>query len=168
MIINVRLSFKEYLKLVFGLTYRKSLMIFILFVDVVMMLWIASYYLNLYSLPKPTFYQYITLGLITVVQPIAIYLTIRRNYKSSNHLGEKLEMGITPSEIKIHGETFYMEMKWEKIFKVVEHANWFLIYQNNLSAIVIPKKAFHKEEKKHFIEILKTINKVPIHLKNKK
>ena len=33
-----------------------------------------------------------------------------------------------------------MEIEWEKLFKIVEKPNWFLMYQNNLSAIIIPKK----------------------------
>jgi hypothetical protein len=36
-------------------------------------------------------------------------------------------MEILPNEIKVNGESFYMEVKWEKIFKIVEKQNWFLI-----------------------------------------
>lgn len=167
MVIKVRVTFKDYLKLMFGLTYRKPIMILLLFVDLVMILWIVGYFFNLLSLPQPTIYQFTTLILISVVQPFVIYITIRRNYQSSNHLGERLEIGITGSEIKIHGQSFYMELKWDKIYKIIEHVNWYLIYQNNLSAIVIPKKAFHKDEEENFIKILMNTRKVPMHLKEK-
>jgi hypothetical protein len=165
MTVKTQITFKEYLKLLYGLTYRKPIMLLILFVDFVMLVWICGYYFNLLPLPKPTIYQFITLILISVVQPLVIFNTIRRNYQSSNHLRELLEIELTEREIKIHGESFFTEIKWNKIFKIVEHKNWFLIYQNNLSAIVIPKNDFHSGELDAFLKILKGIKSVPVHLK---
>lgn len=100
-----------------------------------------------------------------MVQPITIYWTIKRNYDSSNHLGELLEIELSKTEIKVQGESFYTEIKWEKIFKIDEQTNWFLIYQNNLSAIIIPKKEFGSNQLEEFKRILNAIPNVPIHLK---
>jgi hypothetical protein len=115
--------------------------------------------------PEPKIYQYLTLVLITVVQPSVIYFTIKRNYYSSNHLGEPLEIQLTQHEIKMHGESFYTEIAWKKIFKIDELTNWFLIYQNSLSAIIIPKSSFHNTQLQEFKKILRGINNVPVHLK---
>jgi len=104
--------------------------------------------------------------LIVVVQPIVIYMTIRRNYMSSNHLRETLEIEITQKEVKIVGESFYLEIKWNKIFKVIEKQNWFLIYQNNLSAILIPKKDLHENGTVHLRKILSGLEDVPVGLKD--
>jgi hypothetical protein len=168
MIIKTQITFKEYLKLLYGLAYRKPIMILLLFVDFAMIVWIGCYYLNLLALPKPTIYQFITLILISIVQPLVMFNTIWRNYKSSNHLREMIEIELINNEIKIQGESFFTALKWNKIFKIVEHRNWFLIYQNTLSAIVIPKKDFHGAELEEFLEILKGITTVPMHLKNVK
>src|SRR5436190_15709847 len=165
--IRTQITFIEYLKLLYGLIYRKPIMIFIIFIDVIMIAWIGSYYLNLLTIPKPKIYQYITLILISIVQPLVIFNIIWRNYKSSNHLTEPLEIEFTKSEIKMQGRSFYTEIKWENIFKIVEHKNWFLIYQNTLSAIVIPKNDFQKGELDEFIRIVKEIKNVPVHLKSK-
>src|SRR4249920_1158434 len=142
MVIKTKVSFKEYRNLLFGLTYKKPVMKVIVFVAFSMVIWILGYYLHFLPVPKPEIYQYITLLLIAVVQPSVIYWTIKRNYDSSNHLGEQLEIEVTQSEIKIQGESFYTEVAWKKIFKVDEQTNWFLIYLNNLAAIIIPKKDF--------------------------
>lgn len=130
------------------------------------LLWIIFYYLDLFNLPKPIFYQYLTLGLITVVQPIGIYFMIWRNYHSSNHLREPLEIVLTEKEIKIKGDSFYMEILWDKLFKITEEQNWFLIYQNNLSAVIIPKKSFSSKEINNFKKILSTITAIPVTLKS--
>jgi len=166
MIIKTKVSFKEYVKLMYGLAYKKPIMIFLIFVALAVIFWIAFYYLGIFNLPKPIIYQYITLGLICVVQPIAIYLTIRKNYYSSNNLRETLKMEFTLEEIKITAESFYMEVYWNKVFKIVEQANWFLVYHNSLSAIIIPKKAFHANQIEAFKQILRQIKKVPVSLKN--
>ena len=138
----------------------------ILGVGCVMLIWILGYYLHFLALPKPQIYQYITLILISVVQPTVIYWTIKRNYDSSNHLREQLEIELTRNEIKILGESFYTEITWKKVFKIDEKTNWFLIYQNNLSAIIIPKKDFRKPQLEEFKQIVKAITGVPVHLIN--
>lgn len=98
----------------------------ILSVALAMLVWIAGYYLHFFPVPKPEIYQFITLILITVVQPVVIYWTIKRNYDSSNHLGDQLEIELTQNEIKIQGESFYTSIKWKKVFKIDEQPDWFL------------------------------------------
>ena len=162
--IKTRITFKEYVKLLYGLTYKKPMMIVILCVGVAMIIWITGYYLHYLPVPKPMFYQYTTLTLISVVQPLAIFLTIRKNYYSGNHLQEPLQIELLPEDIKMTGNSFYMEIKWEKMFKIVELPNWFLLYQNNLSAIIIPKKAFNERQENEFRKILRSVKKVPVKL----
>ena len=162
--IKTKVTFKEYVKLLYNLAYERLIMKFLICVAIVILLWIIFYYLNFFNLPKPIIYQYITLILIGVIQPIAIYITISRNYNSSNHLRETLEMEITPKEIKIEGESFYLEIKWHKMFKVIEKLNWFLIYQNNLSAIIISKKDLTTDDINKFRKIFKDMVNVPIQL----
>lgn len=163
--IRSKISFKQYRKLLFSLAYKKHMMKLLLCVAFAMVVWIVSYYLHLLPVPEPKIYQYLTLVLITVVQPSVIYFTIKRNYYSSNHLGEPLEIQLTQHEIKMHGESFYTEIAWKKIFKIDELTNWFLIYQNSLSAIIIPKSSFHNTQLQEFKKILRGINNVPVHLK---
>jgi hypothetical protein len=165
MTINTKISFKEYCKLLFGLAYKKPVMKIIVSIAVAVLIWILSYYFHLLPVPKPEIYQYITLTLIAVVQPTAIYWTIKRNYDSSNHLGEKLQIKISEHQINIRGESFYTELSWDKIFKVDEETDHLLIYQNNLSAIIISKKDLAPPEIKEFRRIVKAIASFPIHLR---
>jgi len=163
--ITTRVSLREYLKILFGLAYRKPIMIFLLGLSFLLILWILFYFLNILNLPRPLFYQYLTVGLILIVQPLAIFLTIRRNYFSSNHLRESLEMEVTKTDFKIKGESFYLEVIWDKIFRIVEHSECFLIYQNNLSAIIILKKDLSPEQLIEIKEILKNVSERSIRLK---
>ncbi len=76
-------------------------------------------------------------------------------------------MEITSHEIKIKGDSFYLEIKWHKIYKIVEKPRWFLLYQNSLSAILIPKNVMSAAEVVNFRGILKKIeDDLIIDLKN--
>ena len=155
--IKANVSFREYLKLLFSLAYEKPVMKILMGLAILVLAWIILYQLNLFNLPEPIVYQYITLLLIMVIQPLGIFYMIRRNYNSSNYLREKLDMELTDDEVKITGETFYMEIEWLKVYKIDERKNWFLIYLNNLSAILIHKKDLSKEKISQVREILKAV-----------
>jgi hypothetical protein len=163
--VKSKISFKQYRKLLFGLAYKKPMMKVLIGVAFSTLVWILGYYFHLLPVPKPQIYQYITLVLITVVQPTAIYFTIKRNYYSSNHLGEQMEIELTQTEIKVCGQSFLTEIEWKKIYKIEELTKWFLIYQNSLSTIIISKTAFHGTQLQQFKRILKGIKNVPVHLK---
>ncbi|RZJ31500.1 MAG: YcxB family protein [Flavobacterium sp.] len=162
--IKTKITFKEYAKLLYSLTYERPVMRFLVLVAMIIVLWILFYYLHIFNLPKPVIYQYLTLGLILGAQPIVIYTTIRRIYKSSNHLNETLEMQMTDEEIKIEGESFYLEVKWERMFRIVEKPHYFLVYQNSLSAIIIPKKDLGKDGVKTLRQIFERLETAPVKL----
>ncbi|GEN75300.1 hypothetical protein [Chryseobacterium hagamense] len=131
--LKVKVTIRQYLSILFSLAYTKPLMILLVSFASLLVLWIALYHLEILNLPEPVIYQYITLLLIAVIQPMVIFITIIRNYYSSNHLRETLDMDLAEDEIRIRagGESFYMEILWPKIYKIVEKKQWFLIYQNN-------------------------------------
>jgi hypothetical protein len=165
MIIHTEISFPEYRNLLFKLTYKKPGMMLILGVATIMLLWILGYYSHLLPVPEPKIYQYLTLGFITLVQPSVIFWTIKQVFDSSTHLGQQLKIELTEDIIKIHGEFIYMEIRWDNIFKVDELNTCFLIYQNSLSAIIIPKKDFPEEDHQELRDIFGTLSKLPVHLK---
>ena len=163
--IKVQISFKEYICLMYSITYKKPVMILLICVATVMLLWILAFHLEFFPVPEPTRYQYFTLVLITVIQPLFIFNTLRRNYYSNNHLKETVEIEFTESEVIIAGHSFYTELLWKKLFKIVELKGWYLIYQNTLSAVLVPKKSLHPKQSQEIRAILRSISNVPVHLK---
>lgn len=162
--LKTKITFKEYVKLLYSLAYHRLILKLLVGVGAAMLLWIIFYYLGIFNLPKPVIYQYITLAFILVVQPIVLYTTFHSIYYSSYHLRETVEIEITKTKLTMDGESFYLETKWDKIFKVVEKENWFLIYQNKLSAIIIPKKKISKSDIIELREIFEELKKVPVEL----
>lgn len=152
-----KVSFRQYLKLLFSLAYEKPILRVLLGLAGLVVAWIVLHELDLFNLPEPQIYQYITLLLILVIQPLGIVYIIRRNYYSSNYLKETLKMELTENDVRITGETFYMEILWSKVYRVDERVKWFLIYMNNLSAIIIPKKELSPEKINNIRQILKAV-----------
>lgn len=161
---KTNISFIEYVRLIYSLAYERTLLRLLLGVAGLILMWIILYYLDIFDLPKPVIYQYMTLFLITVVQPVGIFLTTRRNYHSSNQLRETLAIEANSEEIKIDGESYYMEVKWEKLFKIVEKTHWFLLYQNNITAIIIHKRDMAEGDIERFRGFFKDLKEVPIEL----
>lgn len=164
MIIKTKIRFKEYVKLLYSLAYERTMLRLLVLVALLLLLWILFYNFDVFNLPKPIIYQYITLSLIAIAQPAIIFITIWRNYYSSNQLRETLEIELANEMIKINGESYYMEIEWEKLFKIVEKPNWFLMYQNNLSAIIIPKKDMDEKDIFNFRRLLSGLKVVPVEL----
>ena len=164
MIIKTKIRFKEYVKLLYSLAYERTMLRLLVLVALLLLLWILFYNFDVFNLPKPIIYQYITLSLIAVAQPAIIFITIWRNYYSSNQLRENLEIELASEMIKINDESYYMEIEWEKLFKIVEKPNWFLMYQNNLSAIIIPKKDMNSADIVDFRKLLSGLKVVPVEL----
>src|SRR4051812_32486938 len=105
MTIRNQISFNQYRRLLFRLIYRKPIMKVIIGVGVLMLTWIAGFYLHLLPIPEPEIFQFIALGLISVFQPAGIYWTVKRSYDSSSHLGVPLEMDITPAILKMKADS---------------------------------------------------------------
>jgi hypothetical protein len=165
MMIKAHISFHEYLKLMFRLAYRKPVMIAIVTFDLLMAAWIIAFYCGADSLPEPEYPQYMAIFLISVVQPIGIYISIRQNYESSSRLHERIEIELTPEKLIITGKSFYSEHTWKKEFRVLELNDWILVYENNFAATIIPKRLLKKREIEDFREFLEGIPHIQLRLK---
>ena len=141
--IETKLSFKEYLRLMFLLTYKKPFMVFLSGIGVIMFIGSLFYFLGIkVPVDKPPYFQLIFGFSIIALLPFSIYRSAKKNFSSSGRLQEKITYEFLEDAIRITGESFNSELTWEKIYKITELRNWILIYQNRLVANIIPKKSF--------------------------
>lgn len=157
MTLTTRVSLKQYTKLMFMLAYRKPILILLVSFNILMIAWVISYFAGWLKLPEPEYPQYMAIFLITIVQPLMIYLAVRSNYKSSTRLNSEMKLTFTHEKLIISGHMFYSEFSWYKAYKLVEYKNWFLIYENTLAAVLIHKNDITKEEQLKFKALIKTI-----------
>ena len=162
--VTTHIRLKEYVKLLIGRAYHKPLLRLVVGVGVAMAFWIIGYHMGLSFLPKPQYFQYTTLVLIMVVQPVGLVITTRKTYKTSGHLQEQVEMEFTPEQIRLRGASYSMELTWANVHKVVELPNWFMIHHNSLTAILLPKRSLQPGQEEEFERLLKAIPGLDLHL----
>jgi YcxB-like protein len=80
-------------------------------------------------------------------------------------LHEEIEYELSNETLKLTGETFNAEMRWDKAHKIQEVKDWFLIYQSTKTAILIPKINFSEEQIQQLRNIFKTHKTVKVRLK---
>lgn len=141
--IETRLSFKEYLRLKFVLTYKKPIMVFLLCVGIIMFIGSIFYFIG-FKVPfdNPPYYHLVFGFSIIALVPFFIYRSAKKNFAFAGRLQEKIVYEFLEDYIRITGESFTSEFTWEKTYKITELKNWILIFQNRLVANIIPKKSF--------------------------
>jgi hypothetical protein len=147
-VIETKVTLAEYRKVVYMMTYTMPA---ILFVHLIGLVFIGGYFINGGSIFIPVFAILFLLYL-----PIAVHRSAGRVYNSSKTLHERIVYTFTPETIVAKGETSDFTVQWQSLHKAKETKDWFLIYTNTQSAMVIPKKTFHSNEE---IERLRMMTK---------
>lgn len=133
---ETKISLKDYVKIMFYMTYTRPLMIVLLSLMLI-------FFISFIALPgdNDTFPMF-TLFVVIILLPVLTYFSAKKNYSNNLRIQEKICYDFTEDKIIIQGESFYSEMDWNKIYKVVELKNWILLYQSGQSANLILKSSF--------------------------
>jgi hypothetical protein len=84
--------------------------------------------------------------LILALNPLSVYMTAKRSFRSIKTNGETIEYHFEDSGLLTKGETFSMESTWDTIYKVTQTKNWIMIWRNRQVANPIPKTAVSETE----------------------
>lgn len=157
MIIETKIDFKKYIKLMYILTYRRKLMIYTSILGFLLLIISIFYFFGIIEMTEFPWIPILTGIVINIVMPISVYYTSRKAYFTNARLQEKIVYEITQDLIIITGESFNSQMTWDKTYKVLELKEWFLIYHNKLSANIISKESIGNQTQE-FREIIKRQN----------
>ena len=94
---------------------------------------------------------------VWILAPVFLYRAVKKNWNSKRRTREKIEFEFTNEKIIKTGETYKVELSWEKTFMVKEFKNWIVIYQSKHNGDVIPKIAFG-DKLDEFKKIVKSKN----------
>ena len=107
MIIKTKLELKEYIKLMYVLTYRKPMVIIISIIGLVMIIGTLGYFLGFKDMYESAPIVPGALGFAFVILvPFSIYRGAKRNFSSSGRLNETINYEFTEDRIIITGESF--------------------------------------------------------------
>ena len=157
--IESKLSLKEYIRLMYRLTYRKPMVIIISLIGFFMLILSALYFLGLYRSTDQPPYSQLAAGLfVSLVLPFSVYRAAKRQFNSNERLKELIVYEFNPEHIQITGESFRSELTWSKTHKIIEISDWIIIYQSKLVANVIPRRCFEPHQLDIFRNLVKSTN----------
>ncbi len=141
--IETKLKFNDYVKLMYVLTYRKPIMIFITIIGFTMIIGTLGFFLGFQEMYDSPPYVPGALGFTFVVLvPFSIYRGAKKNFSTNGRLTEKIIYDFNETGFIVTGESFTSKLDWTKTYKVTELTNWIIIYQSRQVANVIPKIDF--------------------------
>ncbi|MBS2213597.1 YcxB family protein [Carboxylicivirga mesophila] len=156
--IETKIELKDYIKLMFILTYRKGSIIFSSIMGVFLaVITVATLTGDMVGSDGFPVMPLVLSMVILIVIPASVYYSATKNYNTHSRLQETITYEIDHQLIRSIGESFNSEMDWSKMHKVLELNSWFLLYQNKMVANLIPKQAMG-EQRHELREIIKKQN----------
>lgn len=124
------------------MNYCRPVMLIILVCSILLLVLSIVQLVGIMPVTDMTYYQLFVGILYIGYTPIRIARAIRKNYDSNLRLQEKLQFEFTHEKIVTRGESFTTEMSWDKLNKIVEINNCFLLFADRKQAHFVPKEDF--------------------------
>ncbi|WP_027002277.1 YcxB family protein [Hugenholtzia roseola] len=81
-----------------------------------------------------------------IVLPLLTYLRTKSYFAENKSLAEPTQYQFFQDKIQIDSKDLHVTLFWERVYKVREFSEWFMIYQNRHLAYLVPKKSFATAE----------------------
>jgi hypothetical protein len=153
--VKTKLTLKDYRALLFSLTYRKPMVIFLSLIGILMFVTSILYFLGIFkSFSSPPYFQFV-LGLFVIfILPLSIHFQAKRNLISNKRLSEVITYEFTDDQVGMIGESFTSSYNWEKINKLQVTKKWVLIFQSKAIANVIKRDCFNESDFDKLIQLI--------------
>lgn len=165
LVFEINLEWTDLRDFYFYSFYKRPMGIFLTVIGTLMwgviILYLMGFYKIINHFPSA---QLILASSITIFLPLSFIYLAKKNFTSRNRITEKLIYKINIETIEIKGETFETKLNWEKIHKVKETKNWFLIYTSKNIANILPKRTIDKDSIIHLKSLLKRVPNLKLKL----
>jgi hypothetical protein len=165
MTFKTQISFKEYLRLMYLLTYRKGWTIYISVIGIVMFISAILAFMHVYDYQRDPTFALIFGAFVIFVLPVSVYLSAKKNFASNKRLQEVIEYEFAGDKMIVRGNSFSSELGLNQTFKIEELKQWFLIYQSKQTANFISKSNLSEQELSELREIFNGLAGVKVKLK---
>lgn len=146
-------DFKNYLKLLFQLTFRRPLAIFLYIIVIYGQIRNTIFYFN-GDIEKFPVSSLIFCTAAIILHMVRIYWEAQSTY---NAIGQFRETNIyfSSENITIKGRVSVCELDWNDIYKILELKKWILLYQDKHSFIMVSKEDIDSTELETLRKIIK-------------
>jgi len=160
------ISFKDYLRLMFQVSYRRWTYIVVTILGVIQIPLIAIIYIfpELYS-PNQLLSSFLLI-VFAFMMPLMLYFRTRRQYYGNATFWQEITARFSPEKIEFSGLKRDVRLSWDRIQTVLETRDWLVFYQTKYFFNFTPKKAFEsKSDLKQLREIVRSQSHVKAKLK---
>jgi len=158
MIIKTKLTKQDFIKLNFTMLYRKPvIIIFTFFIGLLFLLGVAGLLFSNIDTSSQVAISFTML----IFLPVTTYINSIKNFKASNRITEPFEYSFEDTQLSIKGESFSVQLSWDKIHKVTLLKNWLLVWQSKQLANPIVRRDIGEgqiKELKQFLDRVKVKN----------
>ncbi len=153
-----KLDFKEYLKANYLINYSRPFMVIMTILGMILIL-MGLFNLGFHgNLTDKQLWFQLVLGLYFVFFiPSILYFKSKKNFNGPGRLTERMLWTTDPEWITVKGESFETKMTWDKMIKVIENKDVFLVYQSKLMAHIVSKKEMTAAQRVGFRNIVKGV-----------
>lgn len=165
---TTKLTFKEYLRVVYLLTFKKRIYILIFAIfSLYFILGVLHFAINLDTpiLKIDSPFQGIVLPFIVPsLLLLSIYFSAKKFYDSNKRIQEQISYSFIENKMIIEGESFTSESLLTQAHKIIEYKRFFLFYQSSLTFNILSKEQMTKSEILNLRSILNKVSGIPIKL----
>jgi len=104
------------------------------------------------------FTQFI-LGLIFVlIIPLLIFRASKKTYFSNIQISEETQYTFDKEQVYLKGQTFNLNLKWQRIIQVTENDSFFLLFVTKQSCHILPKTQLNNNQ---ILNLRNLISEIP-------
>jgi hypothetical protein len=162
--VETQITFQQYLKLQYLLTYRNKWVLLASVCGVVMLVYSLLTLLGFVT-NNENIYVGLIFGLYVLVTPYLVYRAAFKNFNTHKTLQEVITYEFLPDNMMVTTNYSNANIPWDKIHKIKELGDWILIYQSNRIANLIPKASLTPEQLTEAKQIFGNINGIKVELK---
>ncbi|MCI4670615.1 MAG: YcxB family protein [Bacteroidia bacterium] len=153
--VEIQMNARDYAQLMLKNYIRRPFFLIFTIIGIIFLSFSAIMSL-VYSMAFDLFFT-IFWGCMVFLMPLFIYFFSIRSFKSNLRLQEKMVYTLNPEGMQIKGESFETRFSWDKVHKVTEVGQHFLIYENRMVAFLLPYSSFDEEKIVRFRVLLRSV-----------
>ena len=153
---SARITFKDYLNLIFRLSFRKPVfLIYLGFTLLIIVNFITSG--SRIALQGDIIFPGVFVLVVVVLLPVILFFQTKRIYASNKLFHEQVSYSLDNNVITIKGETFESSIQWSHFLKITETKNFFMLYQGKTNATLLDKNAMTLPDRDEFRKFIKSL-----------
>jgi hypothetical protein len=160
--ITTQLTFDDYKK--YNLYFLKQN--FKLHGIIIMIIFGLIFLFNLIVSPRENLYGFIPMLIVPTILLFIYRRAIKKAFNNQSRLSEKTTYKIDKQCFYIEGESFETKLNWNKMDKVEETKDFFLVYQSKMAANIILKRDMTDDLIRQLRAVLVSISNLDVKLMN--